>query len=68
MQHDITLPRNVNATTQGAHVVHFISADYSQKVLDWVTTFAEKEFLKMNDVIVKSVQKYKVQQAGASAV
>ena len=33
-----------------------------------MTTFAEKEFLRMNDVIVKCVQKYKAQQAGTSAV
>ena len=26
MQDDITLPLNMNATTQGAHVVHFIGS------------------------------------------
>ena len=39
-----------------------------QKVMDWVETFANTEFLRMNAVIVKCLQEYATQQNGASAV
>ena len=39
-----------------------------QKVMDWVAAFAETEFPRMNEVIVKCLQEYETLQNGASAV
>ena len=39
-----------------------------QKVMDWVEAFAENEFPRMNEAIVKCLQEYETLQNGASAV